>query len=315
MKPVTACHFALVCAAPVLADPLSQADRQALIEALDALKNKASEHASSRLGSAASDFNAAVASADAATELYIRCVEKVDFEERDRKSSEFREWKKRNKNRLDDDSHGLALRHQLQWTVLTMKAATDPNEAQELAPKVLEALEAIYRTPEELMGNVGILTQSVDSTVFARAYGLTGYTVEGWPMSPLQGGNGGIRVDAPFRQLIFPACRAEADPDALRAAWKRRIHFEDVAMGFWSKDSTEEGESLERDKFLAETRPGLEWDMEEDLFKLGDQKRAAINLLDHLKEYIQHSQARDWEARFRQLVAPQESESTESDGT
>lgn len=314
MKSIAACLFALISAAPVLADPLSQADRQALIEALDALKNAATDHATTRLGSAASAFNAGVASADAATELYLRCVEKVDFEERDRKSSEFREWKKRHKDRLDDEGHGLALRHQLQWTVLTMKAASDPAEARKLAPKVLDALEAIFRTPEDLRGHVGILTQSVDSTVFARAYGLTGYKVEGWPMSPLSGGNGSIRVDGAFQQLIFPACRAAGDADALRAAWKRRIQFEEVARGFWSRDSTEEGESPERDKFLAETRPGLEWDMEEDLFKAGDEKRAAVALLKHLETYIQHSQARDWEARFRLLVDPPPVETGADDG-
>ena len=44
--------------------------------------------------------------------------------------------------------------------------------------------------------------------------------------------------------------------------------------------------------------------MEEDLFRTGDERRSAVALLEHLKRNIGHSQAREWEARFRELVDP-----------
>ncbi len=296
------------------AEPLTEADRQALIDQLDSLRGEAGEHASKRLQGAASDFAAAMRSEEAAMALYLKCVEKVDFEERDRSHTDFREWKRRNKDRLDDEGHALALRHQLRWTVLTMKAAASPAERRKLAPELLEALEAIYRTPNELRNHFGILTQSVGSTIFARAYGLTGYQIEDWPMSPLSGNGDGVKVAAPFEQVIFPAYRTAANYDALRAAWDRRIHFEEVTRGFWSRDSTEEGESPARETFLAEMRPQLDWDKEEDLFKAGDERKSAVTLLDHLKRHIGHSKARDWEARFRELVDPTAKPSTEQAG-
>jgi hypothetical protein len=154
----------------------------------------------------------------------------------------------------------------------------------------------------------------VSSTVFARAYGLTGYEIKDWTMSPLQNDRGYIRVERPFHELVFPALRAAGDADALRAAWKRRIRFEEIARGFWSGDSNEEGESLAREKFLAERHPELVWDMEEDLFKAGDEQRAALALLEHLQKNIGHSQARQWEARFRELVDPVKEETAVSGG-
>lgn len=311
-----ACHFVfpawsclpfgagLVFGGMLCAEPLTQADRQALIEQLDALRGEAGRTASQRLDGAAADFAAAMKSNEAATTLYVKCVEKVDFEERDRKAADFREWKRRHKDRLADGGHAVALRHQLRWMVLTMKAAGAPEGKLELAPELLAALEAIYRTPEELRGHVEMLAQPVNATVFARAYGLTGYEVEGWPMAPLQGKGGGIRVEGPFDLVIFPSLRVEKAHDALRDAWRRRIQFEEVARGFWAEDSDGEGQSRARERFLADGRPQLIWGMEEDLFRSGDERRAALALLKHLEQHIGHSQARGWEARFRELVDP-----------
>lgn len=286
------------------AEPLTEADRQALLEQLDSLRGKASQRASTRLAAAAADFGKAMLSEKEAVELYLQCVEKVDFEERDRSHTEFREWKRRNKDRLGDEGFGLALRHQLRWSVLTLKAANSPGETQKLLPEMQQALEAIFRTPAELRDHVQILTQSTSLTVFARAYGLTGYEIEGWPMSPLEGSGGQVRVAGPFDQFILPALRARRNHDELRRAWERRIHYEEVACGFWSRDSTEEGESPARQTFLAEAQPQLRWTAEEDLFRAGDERRAAVKLLEHLERYIGHSQARDWEARFRELINP-----------
>ena len=86
----------LLCAAPPLAhaQTLSQADREALIEKLENLKNNAKEKAMGRIGSAMTAFRAGMASDDAAIELYLKCVEKVDYEDQKRTTQEFREWKR-----------------------------------------------------------------------------------------------------------------------------------------------------------------------------------------------------------------------------
>jgi hypothetical protein len=296
--------LALASIATASAEPLSEGDRQALLEKLDALRGTVTDRAASRLSMAAAEFGRAMKSDKETLELYLKCLEKVDFEERDRSHVEFREWRRRNSGRLDNPAFALALRHQLRWTVMTLKAANSPGETGKLLPEMKEALEAIFRTPKELRDHVQILTQAVNTTVFARAYGLSGYDVEGWPMSPLQGGASRIRVDGAFDLCLFPALRAARNYDELRSAWDRRIHYEEVALGFWSDDSTDEGESPARQAFLMEDEPLLRWNAEEDLFGAGDERRAAVNLLKHLEQHLGHSRARDWEARFRELVSP-----------
>ena len=125
-------------------------------------------------------------------------------------------------------------------------------------------------------------------------------------MSPLNGDKR-IEVDKPFNLVIFPALRKKKDFEALRAAWGKRIRYEEIARGFWAPGNreVENGDSLERQQFLTETQPDLVWQMEEDLFQAGDQKNAALRMLEHLRENIAHSNARDWESRFRALVDPE----------
>lgn len=298
-------------AAKLAADPLTEVDRMELLEGLNKLKGEARERALSRFGGASAAFREGMQSEDAATALYLKCVEKVDFIEKDRKTSEFRDWRKRNDKRLDDEAHALALRHQLRWTVLTMTAAGSPEKCHELAVEALGMLSSIYQTPAELRPYTHVLGQPVSSTYFAKAYGLTGYKIPSWPMAPLDSGQQGVRVDGPFQKLIFPALRAKQDIPGLRAAWDKRIQFEEIAAGFWSKEAADEknpGMSEARERFLLEAKPQLEWAKEADLFQSGDERVAAINMFKHLEANLSHSDARDWEAQFRELINPTEPE-------
>ncbi|MEM9235493.1 MAG: hypothetical protein AAGB14_01850 [Verrucomicrobiota bacterium] len=304
------CLAALVLgAAPLCAEPLSEAERLTLIDQLDTLKDSARSSVLGRFKGARTAYKEGMASEKAAIELYLKCVEKVDFEDRDRKSSDFREWKNRRKGLLGDENYALALRQQLRWTLLTMDAAEDREKTHELADEMLEILDSIYSRPEDLRRHVGVLSQSVTGTVFTRAYELSGYKIPEWPMSPMTGGGGNnpwVKVERPFDLVIFPALKAEGNYDALRAAWQKRIKFEEIARGFWSPGSpdVENGDSPEREKFLTETKPDLVWQSEVYLFEAGDQKRAALNMLEHLRDHISHTNARDWEASFRALVVP-----------
>ncbi|MGE9271298.1 MAG: hypothetical protein ACQKBU_10895 [Verrucomicrobiales bacterium] len=308
MKPAL---FATLCSLGIgvlHGDSLSQLDRSELIEKLDDLRGEARAHVLGRFDGAAAAFKEGMKSTEAATELYLRCVEKVDFIEREKKASDFRDWKKKHKGRLDDEAHGLALRHQLRWTILSMKASSSPEKKLDLAGEALEILDAIYRTPDELRRHSDVLAQSVSSTYFARAYALNGYRIPEWPMSPIEKEkSGNVKVDGPFELLIFPALRSTRNYIGLRAAWDQRIQYEEIAKGFWSKENYDEstpGDTEARERFILEVKPQLLWRKEVDLFKTGDEKEAALRLLRHLADNLSHADARNWEAEFRELVSP-----------
>jgi len=289
----------LLVATPALrAEPLSQADREALIERLAKLHDSAREKALGRIGTAIAAFRAGMASDDAAAELYVKCVEKVEFEDRRRSSREFREWKRHQDDRLKDPGLRRCLRHQLRWLVLSLEAAEAGEERDALAPKAAEALDAIFSDPGQFAGNVEPLREPVTSTVFARAYNLGGARLKDWPLSPLD-------LSAVFDLVIFPPLVKEAKFDALREQWLKRVRYETIARDDWRGD---EGKAKERspdyEKFLAETLPELKWQMEESLYDAGDERRAAINMLAHLEANLTHPKAREWGESFLKRVEP-----------
>lgn len=296
------CLFALLLSAPLAhADVLSEADREALIEKLENLRDSAKQKALSKIGSASVAFKAGMASDEAALDLYLKCIEKVEFEDRKRSSQEFREWKRRQDDRLKENGLGRCLRHQLRWLVLSLEAAEANGKFDALAPRASEALASIFDNPQQFEGNVAALREPVTNTVFARAYSLGGAKVENWPLSPLD-------VSQVFNQVIFPPLRKDSKFGALREQWQRRIRYEGVSHEYWTggrRNGKAGGErSPEMEKFASETIPDLKWQMEEDLYKSGDQKRAAVNMLEHLEANLNHPKVRDWAERFRNLIDP-----------
>jgi len=314
--------FALSLAVPAVhADTLSQADREALIERLDALRDSAKEKAGSRMDSAASAFRAGMASDEAAIDLYLKCVEKVEFSDQKKSAQDFREWKRHQSERLDADGLGRCLRHQLRWLVLTMDAAEANGKTEELAPRALDALDSIFSAPQQFEGNVQPLRDPVTNSVFARAYNLGGIKVDKWPLSPLE-------VGQIFNQVVLPPLREKGKVESMREQWTKRIKYEGLAAQYFpdagrggngrggegrggEKPKPTHEASPEYEKFMTETQPDLMWQMEEDLYKSGDQKNAAVAMLKHIEQHITHPKAREWADRFRALIEPPKGETAD----
>ena len=295
------CLLAAALAFPTLhASPLSEADREALIEKLDGLRDTAQAKAMGRIGSAASAFKAGMASDDAAVDLYLKCVEKVDFKDKDRSSQDFRDWKRRQGDRLKNPEIRRAMRHQIRWLHLTLEAAENEGKFEKLAPKAADILEGIFGNPEQFGDRVDILRENVQGTVFARAYNLGGVTIEKWPLAPLQ-------VSEIFDRVILPDLRAKKKFDSMREQWKRRITYEGISAENWIPAGDRKGEAdrvAESNRFTSEKIFELQWEMQMDLFKSGDQKVAALGMLKHIESNLGHAKARTWAEQFRQLVDP-----------
>jgi hypothetical protein len=169
-------------------------------------------------------------------------------------------------------------------------------------------MDGVFRDAEALKDQQGILKQSVTGTVFAKAYEINGLKLEKWPMSP-------VDVQSIYEQLIFPPLRTSEGVGSLREAWLRRIQQEGTMAEHWAgaKDGGGGGKerigmadvrSPEFEKFISETVPSLQWQMEVDLFKSGDQIGAAQRMLAHIEKNVAHSSAKDWSEQFRALLAP-----------
>lgn len=289
----------------VRADPLSSADREALLENLEKIRESAEAKVDARFQMAIAAYREAIASNESALALYLKCVEKVDFEDRQKKNSDFREWKRNEADKLSDAALPRALRIQLQWLVLTIQAASEKADRAKLAAGAQDLLGTIFQDPEKLRSQAGLLGQDVTSSVFAKAYEIGGLKIEKWSFSP-------TALGEIYDEVILPPLRNSEHLDTLRAAWSRRIQQEGAIREFWSAEPKqskrigmrEDMRPPDYDRFLTETLPQLQWAMEVDLFKSGDEARAAQRMLAHIEKHIQYESAREWGAEFRKLLAP-----------
>ncbi len=291
------------------AETLSDADREALLENLEKLRDTADGKVNARFRVAIAAFRNAISSDDAAIDLYLNCMEKVNFKEQHLKAANFRDWRRQESEKLSDPGLRLALRHQLRWLMLTLQAASDPKNRAKFAGDVQELVDAALRDTKKMANHQNLLGQPVTGSVFARAYDITAIKIENWPLSPVPFGT-------IYDKILLPPLRRPARVGELRATWIRRIQQETAQMeqlggnkpGSDPKDqraSTGKAmKSPEYIKFLEESVPKLQWEMESDLFRNGDESGAAVRMLAHLEKNISHPSARDWSDQLRRLLKP-----------
>lgn len=303
----------LLCAALTVsasrAEPLSSADREALIESLDKLRESAGARVDARFRLAIQAYRDAMVSNEAAIEFYLKCIEKVNFEDQQKKAIDFREWKRKETDRLSEAGFRLALRYQLRWLVLTLQAASENADQAAIAETARTVVDALFLDAEQLGPHEQTLSQAVTSSVFAQAYEISGLEKDTFPLSP-------TALEQIYEKVVFPSLRTPARLEFLRAAWIRRIQQEGIKVEHWSaparggaKRNGQEAaarpdNSAAVAEFTAETLPKLQWDMEMDLFSNGDEGGAAKRMLAHIEKYISHESAREWSEEFKTLLAP-----------
>ena len=293
----------LVFCAPLSGEPekLSALDVQLLLEKIKTLKDGSQKAIGTRYTTAHSAFRSAIQSDSAAYALFVNCTEKVKFEEEQKSGSEFRDWKRRHKERSDSPAFRRALRHQLNWLLLTLEAASEPKKRDEMWSKALDHIDTVLKDAEDLEGAQSMLSQNVLGTVFAEAYSVDNIDITDWPGSPLQ-------LEAVYEGLVLPSLRSMKTLTELGQAWDRRILHEGKMIEIWNKPKKGLGRpehSAPMEKFLGVRRPQLQWKKEMDLFGVGDQKQAALRMLKHIEAHTAHRDIATWITEFQAAVKGQ----------
>lgn len=307
--------LAVACAAITSAsnaEYLSDADREALLEKLENIQKEADSRVDARFRVAISAFRTAMSSNDAAIDLYLNCEEKVNFTDMKKKSSDFRDWRRKNAEMLSDSGFKMALRQQLRWLVLTLEAASEDPDRDQLAAEASKIVDSIFSQAEDLAEHRKVLEAGVTSSVFARAYDIKGIEVKEWPLSPIQ-------IEAVYDQVLLPPLRRPDRISSLKTAWTKRMLQEEAKVKHWTGKVQERGqdpdETAAYEIFVTERVPQLRWDCEMDMFKAGDQRGAAMRMLEHIDKNISHKSAPKWTSDFVGLLQGKEpEEATQKEG-
>jgi len=270
------------------------------------IKKQSDDRVSGLYRNAINAYRSAIVSDDKTMDLYLDCLEKVRYDDEKRKTQEFREWKRKNKDALNSPSMRMALRHQLSWLLLSIEAARMEGDVSELGDRAVKHLDQIFANAEKLKDHRAILSQNALGSVFAQAYKLN-IKVEDWPRSALD-------IAQVYDKVVMPPLRKPGRVNSLRAAWHHRILHEGMVvekLSEWESKSIGKKDAMrspELEKFIAEKRPQLLWDMEVDCFEAGDERTSALRMLKHVEAYLTHKDAPAWIKEFQELVHPEAEE-------
>lgn len=279
--------------APAIAaaeDPLSDEQLEKILKHLEGVQEELDGKRVSTRTSAVSAFTTAAASDKAAYEFYLDCHKALKFDAVGAKFTEFRDWRDRNEGKVKTKENLAAMRIQLQYLVLTIRAA-EGVDRELIVPEVEQFVTNVVANVEELgSGGMRTLRGSVKGTIFAEAYDLDrSLEVDNWSFAP------GDYAGA-FEQTIFPFVREEI-PTELGATWDRRI-----ALERRHTQITQEDNDIALEKFETERLPRLHWQKAQDLYKSVSQTQGAAGMLKLVQTYPEHPDIADWVKSFRELL-------------
>lgn len=279
----------------VRAEPLSQETRMQILGELDSIEEVVTGKRISSRKSAVEMFQSASASDKAAYEFYLQCVKVLRFDKKGASFNEYREWREKNEDDLKDGSKLLAMRLQLQYLVLTLRAA-EGVDRRSLVPELETFVANIVTHYEDLEGaGWRTMREPVNRTVFAEAYDLNqSLEVSDWHYAPGD-------FAAVYQRTIFPYLRAE-NPQELIAAWDRRIQLE---LKFIEASREEDEGALA--EFQKDRLPRLHWEKATDVFQSVSQSEGANAMLRILRSHSDHPDATKWLKKARGLFGSGES--------
>ena len=305
------------------AEKLTPEQIESLRAKLKSLKESLDGHLTTRNTSAGSEFVQAANDPRAAVELYLKCYKTVHFDREGLKESDFRAWKEEESDRLRDPAFVESLQMQLRYLALSCKAA-EVEEVDEIFGSLnsyVDSLSKLDEMPDQ------ILTESVAGSVFSQAYYLEKLLGQNQSWEPVPFDIAGI-----YSKTILPYLRDEK-PESLMTAWDKRIEQQTRLVMFLEAEKEKELRGMDRDEkrrkqtrqnrqggvmgahdkddFIRDTLPNLQWSKLKDMYDYVDQLSAAKAMLAFVEEHLTHPKGEEWFNDFVNVINAAESPATE----
>ncbi len=265
-------------------------DADKLLEQLEKIEDTVTK-ARKTANSAAYDAIREAASNDQkAVALWLECIHELDFRAKDRKEADFRQWRDGPGKRMADGNGPAAMRMNLQYLLLTMRASEADTDAErsEVLSSLMSYLDVLAQNWKSLRDTRGLLDGSALNTPVARRFKLerSAQPKMGWCLSPSS-------VEEIYEVAILGPLREKQNLTKLQAAWTRRAQHQ-AAM------AAAEGDAGVK-QYRESTQPRLEWTMARDLFAAGAPD-GAPRMLRVIQTYQGHRDVTFWIDEMKRLL-------------
>lgn len=284
---------------------------------LESIKETLTNQLKARNISAAQAFLEASNSPATAVELYLKCINLVNYTQQGRPESDFRAWKDNQGDRLKNPAFLQSLQNQLRYLALSCQAAETEDKAQ-IFNSLISYVDSLSRLTEPPSGE---LTQSVAGSIFARAYHIENMLGGNQNWEPVP-----INIAGIYSKTILPYLR-QNDPGSLMGAWDRRIEQQARLVNMLEAAKASELRGLNRDEsrrvrnqqsnqngavkehskeeFEKKTLPLLHWGKLKDKFVYADALAGASEMLQFVEANLQTEIGEQLFSEFEALITTQ----------
>ncbi|MES2568483.1 MAG: hypothetical protein V4710_00330 [Verrucomicrobiota bacterium] len=293
-----------------------------LLQALKGMKELQAAQVKANKLKAINDVQAAASSGPAAAAAWEEAVRQVQFNGAARENAQFREWKQKDGEALEEKEAQNAARLYFTWLQLTLQRSSGV-PVKDLLPQVIQftkdvtadqvAMEAFterLKREKELAasGKHGakgkttkdeesakrvhdqILRSGLGGSAPVQALKIVDFVnVSGWEQTP---GN----VDGIFQNIILPQLRLDRDV--------RLLDYWDMKIKREAEAAAKSGLSFDSDKFTQTRRPELLWRRAQDQLVIGQKNKAITEMFTLIKSFPGHPAAAEWIGRLEQILMP-----------
>lgn len=286
----------------LFAQELTDEQLEKLLSKLDNMERMITEDKDKSLKRAVLAFRDASSSEQEATDLYVRCIEELQFRRNDAKQFAIQQWKKNHKDKLKSEHFRAQLVTQAKYLYLMMQwaEASDEEEREEIVYKLENYIDGTISLVSRLGpsdprgGEEDGLKKSLQTpilnSVFAKAYELDRSLrdVKNWTPEP-------FKYRAMYSNTIFPCYRENHPPEKFEEIWDKRISNETMlAKALYSK--------ADYGNFLHRAVPEMKYNKWKQVFEMGNEVTGAGGMLKVLEESKGHPLLPKWYESLRALL-------------
>jgi len=275
MRSLPAPAIFLLLASSVAAQYIAPVDVKTMLAGLKDLKEKHTQSSQSQVAQAINDFSAAASSDDAALALYLEAVRVTQFVGQPHEDTAFRDWKKREADKLN----APAIRAALGYTTLSLQRAAGGTDEQ-----IFPLLLSYAQDTQSMLPSIAdqeIVHQSVADNIFARWYNLRSQLsgLVNWASSPGD-------IDGIYSQFLLPYMRKNHD--------HRIIQYWDDKIADETTKASNATAAFSTDRFNQDRRPELLWSRAEDKIAIGLRDEGLAEMYAIVKTFPAHHSAGKW---------------------
>ncbi len=288
----------LLLATAALAQDTPPVDTSAMLTSLQQLKEKHEASTKAQQDKLIEEFAAAGANNSTAIAFYEDAIRATQFEGQNRENAQFRDWKKREGDKLKNPDLQNAARLSLNYLALTLRrAAGDKIEA--LIPPLMAYADQVDAGGDGL-ADQDLMKRPVNDNIFVRWYGIGNMLagVKDWELTP-------GKTDGIYSKTILPQFRKTKDPRLLQY-WDNKIQRE-------AAQASRTTLAFTADAFDQTRKPALLWSRSQDMLLLGQRNRAIGEMFALIKNNPTHPDSGAWISKLESILqgAPAQSDATE----